>query len=69
MLKDEEIRPHLEAGEQIAFVGLAHKWKQLERQVDRLGFGDSYTVSLAKKRRSDPGFIRVSPLAADFTRS
>ena len=33
LLKDEEIRIHLEAGDTIAFVGLGDKWKDLERQV------------------------------------
>ena len=67
LLKDEEIRIHLEAGDTIAFVGLGDKWKDLERQVERLGFGDSYAVSLAKKRRADPGFIRVSPIRTKLT--
>jgi hypothetical protein len=62
LLKDEEIQLHLNAGHAIAFVGLADKWKELDRQVERLGFGDLYAVSLSKKRRSDPGFIRVSPV-------
>jgi len=62
LLQDTELRPHLEAGDAIAFVGLARQWKHLERQIERLGFGDLYAVSVAKKRTGDPGFIRVSPV-------
>ena len=62
LLRDEELRLHLEAGDALAFVGLAEKWKNIERQVESLGFGASYAVSLAKKRPGDPGFIRVSPI-------
>jgi hypothetical protein len=62
LLRDEELRFHLAAGDTIAFVGLASKWKYLERQVERLGFGDSYAVTVAKKRTGDSGFIRVSPV-------
>jgi hypothetical protein len=61
LLRDEELRLHLQAGDAVAFVGLADKWKNIERQVEHLGFGDSYAVSLVK-RASDPGFIRVSPV-------
>jgi hypothetical protein len=62
LLRDEELRPHLQAGDAVAFVGLADKWKNIERQIEHLGFGDFYAVSLAKKRAGDPGLIRVSPL-------
>jgi hypothetical protein len=65
LLRDDELRPHLQAGDAIAFVGLAGKWRDIERQVEKLGFGNSYAVSLAKRKAGDPGFIRVSPTTQD----
>jgi hypothetical protein len=62
LLRDEELLRHLKSQEVIVFVGLAQKWKDIEHQVERLGFGGSYAVSIGKKRRRDPGFIRVSPV-------
>ena len=64
LLRDEELLPHLRCKDAIGFVGLAQNWKEIERQVERLGFGDSYAVSLGKKRLHDPGFIRVTPVRA-----
>jgi hypothetical protein len=62
LLRDEELRPHLQAGDAVAFVGLADNWRNIERQVEHLGFGDSYAVSKAKKQAGEPGLIRVSPI-------
>lgn len=47
-LTDAELRPLLEAGEGIAFVGKVARWQQIERQVERLGFGDLYVVTFTQ---------------------
>ncbi len=63
-LSDEELRSHLERGDTITFTDAAKDWEEIERQVERLGFGDTYAVS----RGSKPGpagrqkHTRVSPL-------
>jgi hypothetical protein len=64
LLNDEELRPHLERGDVVAFKGLGREWEQIERQVERLGFGDAYAVSRST-RAGAPGeeaIIRVSPV-------
>jgi len=63
LLSDEELRAHLERGDVISFKDVSGEWHQIERQVERLGFGDVYAVS----RCTRPGAcreqtsIRVSP--------
>jgi hypothetical protein len=44
-LCDEELRTHLERGDTITFTDAVKDWQDIERQVERLGFGDSYAVS------------------------
>ena len=64
LLGDEELRPHLERGDTIAFKGLVHAWREIERQIERLGFQDTYAVSRTRSAGT-PGkdnVIRVSPL-------
>jgi len=66
-LQDDEIRMHLEKRETIVFKGLGREWQDIERQVERLGFGDLYIVS---QRGSRNGDTRVSLLEAQaLTRS
>jgi hypothetical protein len=43
-LPDDELRPQLEVGDTIVFTGTTVRWQEIERQVERLGFGDSYIV-------------------------
>ena len=64
LLSDAELRPHLERGDSVAFKGLWGKWEDVERQVERLGFGDTYTVCRTKKpgAPSEESSIRVVPL-------
>ena len=45
LLADDELLLQLAAGESIAFSGLEIEWHDIERQVERLGFGDLYVVS------------------------
>jgi len=56
LIEDEQLRAHLEKQQTLLFQGLAREWQQIERQVERLGFGDSYVVS----QRSIRGSTRVS---------
>jgi hypothetical protein len=64
LLSDDELRPHLERGESVSFSGIAAAWHEIERQVERLGFGDNYAVSRTRgagaNRERD--LIRVSPV-------
>jgi hypothetical protein len=63
-LNDQELRLHLQRGDSIAFTDAVRDWKSIERQVERLGFGNDYAVSRAS--RPDPAGLqchtRVTPL-------
>jgi hypothetical protein len=61
LLDDAELRPHLERGDTVAFENLAREWEKIERQVERLGYGDDYAVSRTRKSAA-PGQIRLSPV-------
>ena len=62
---DDELRQHLKARETLFFVGQAHGLKdQLQQQLERLGFGSSYSVSATSWLNSDAATIRVEPIAA-----
>ncbi len=60
-LEDEKMRTLLEKRETIVFKGLGREWQRIERQVERLGFGELYIVS---QRGSRDGDTRVSLLKA-----
>lgn len=62
LLSDEQLRAHLERKETVIFKGLSREWQQIERQVERLGFGESYIVTQRKGARG--GTIRVAPVRA-----
>jgi len=64
LLSDAELRPHLERGDFIAFKGLGREWGEIERQVERLGFGDAYAVSRTRRAGapSEQDLTRVSPV-------
>ena len=64
LLRDDESRAHLERGDSIAFEGSAREWQEIERQVERLGFGDQYTVSRTKRPApaGEHAVTRVTPL-------
>jgi len=64
LLDDDELRPLLERGDTIVFQNLGREWEKLERQVEHLGYGDTYTVSRGGKPNA-PGrtaSARLSPL-------
>ena len=58
-LGDDEMRAHLEKEDILLFKGLGGEWQLIERQVERLGFGEAYVVS---QRGSRDGDTRVSLL-------
>ena len=60
-LNDQEMSTHLENQDTLLFKGMGREWQQIERQVERLGFGDRYAVSQLSGRQS---VTKVSPLKA-----
>jgi hypothetical protein len=60
ILSDDQMRAQLESGATLQFQGLESDWQTVERQVERLGFGQRYFVS----RTSGPhgGLTRVTPV-------
>jgi len=61
LLQDDEMRAHLERNDTLLFKGLAREWQRIERQVERLGFGELYIVS---QRGTPHGNTKVSRLRA-----
>ena len=64
LLGDDELRSHLERGDSVVFKGSAHEWQEIERQVERLGFGDDYAVSRTSKTgpAGEQHVTRVTPV-------
>ena len=60
-LEDHELRTHLENQDTVLFKGLGGEGQEIERQVERLGFGELYVVS---QRGSREGDTKVSLLRA-----
>jgi hypothetical protein len=63
-LNDQELRLHLQRGDSIAFTDAVSDWKSIERQIERLGFGNDYAVSRASRPDSAglQRHTRVTPL-------
>ncbi|HZR19782.1 MAG TPA: hypothetical protein VFE51_21025 [Verrucomicrobiae bacterium] len=61
-LPDSELRERLATGTSLLFDGSRVDWHEIERQVDRMGFGDCYIVSEAKRGLSDVPTISVRPV-------
>src|SRR5258708_31554989 len=62
-LNDDELRPQLEARDVIVFVGKLLGSRDIERQVERLGFGDLYVVSATQKAQCAESKISLKPEA------
>ncbi len=64
LLSDDELRPHLERGDTVLFKGIPKAWPDIERQVERLGFGDDYAVSRTSKTgpAGEQHVTRVTPV-------
>ena len=62
-LSDDRLRRELEAGDTIVFKGKNFTWEKIERQVARLGFGDSYLVIVTSLSgvSGDDAKIRLRP--------
>src|SRR5215510_9691036 len=60
-LTDDQLRPQLEAGDIIFFLGPQFRLQEIERQVERLGFAEGYIVSATRGPNSDRAKIRVKP--------
>jgi hypothetical protein len=59
-LADAELRPELEAGNTIYFLGKLSLQK-IESQVERLGFGERYITCATRRQNDDRAKIRLSP--------
>ena len=64
-MTDDELLRQLECRDTICFDGRAANWHAIEEQIDRLGFGDLYIVSVTQGRHTagNPR-IQVKPLVA-----
>jgi hypothetical protein len=62
-LSDDRLRPELEAGDTVVFRGKNFTWEEIEQQVERLGFGDSYLViaTCLSGRSGDDSKIKLRP--------
>jgi hypothetical protein len=63
-LRDEELLPHLESGDTIVFTDASKHWQDIERQVERLGFGDNFAVSRGSRPAplGRQNHIRITPI-------
>ena len=62
-LSNESLRGHLECGDSLLFADACLDWHEIERRVERLGFGESYIVCAAKGRHTDLPTVSARPLA------
>ena len=61
-LSDEELRRHLDANDTVVFKDAPVRWQEIERQVERLGFGERFIVSSTKGKHGRACKIRpVTP--------
>ncbi len=58
LLSEEELRRHLEARDTVILRDCPVRWQELEREVERLGFGDLFVVSSTKGERGQTCKIR-----------
>jgi hypothetical protein len=63
-MTDAELQRQLEARDTIFFVGGDVSLQKIERQVERLGFGELYTVSATQGRLTGGAKIKLVPFAA-----
>jgi hypothetical protein len=61
-LNDDELLPQLESGDSIFFLGRRIEMQDIERQIDRLGFGERYIVSATQGPNADRVKVRLKPL-------
>ena len=65
-VSDGRLRAELQAGDTVVFKGKNFTWEKVERQVERLGFGDSYLViaTCVSGGSGSDAKIRLSPKLA-----
>jgi hypothetical protein len=59
-LNDQELAKHLSAQDQLVLRVPGLRWQDVERQVDRLGFGESFLVAETKGSRGH--CCRIEPV-------
>jgi len=52
---------HLERGDTLFFEDLWREWRAIERQVERLGFGERYVVAERKSKKSGTKVYPLEP--------
>jgi hypothetical protein len=67
LLNDQEMSAHLEKEDTLFFKGLGREWQQIERQVERLGFGERYDVSQTTGPRESSTKVRPLPARSIVT--
>jgi hypothetical protein len=63
-LRDEELRRELACRNTLLFVDQKVEWHEVERQVERLGFGELYVVTQITGRVAHTPTIIVKPVSA-----
>ncbi len=64
LLSDEQMRLQLDSGTTLVFEKTAANWQDLERQIERLGFGEKYFVTRTRGARGER--TRVVPAGRRF---
>jgi hypothetical protein len=62
-LSDDELRPQLEAGNSLFILDPTLRLREIEQQVERLGFGEEYIVSATQGSGGERAKIRLKPQA------
>ena len=58
-LSDTELSAHLRSQDQIVLRVDGLRWQDVERQVERLGFGDLFMVAMSRGKQGD--CCRINP--------
>jgi len=60
-LTDDELRRELESRATVCFEWTSIRWQDIERQVERLGFGDSYIVGTTQRKGNASSRVSLKP--------
>lgn len=60
-LADDELRRELESRATIFFEWTSIRWQDIERQVERIGFGDSYIVGTTQRTGDVSSRVSLKP--------
>jgi hypothetical protein len=58
LLPDDQMRARLQGGQALLFK--VAKWQEIERQIERLGFGEQYFVTQVSAKRGK--LTKVAPI-------